>query len=134
MFLEIQSLFTEFPALQQLQPYLLPLIQPPETLISQRKSNGTQMPLTLDEGDAAFTEIFTKHVIPSLYEMYIFLQQRKGWAQTYLKKRIQTADSSSLVLKRLAPTPSILFVSLRLFHLPPACPYCSCPLSCDSCP
>jgi hypothetical protein len=133
VFLEIQSLFTEFPALLQLQPHLLSRIQPPLSLSSlsdNTRNHGAQSAkvgaraeaaasestlLTLDEGDAAFTEIFTKHVIPSLYEMYIFLQQRKGWAHTFLKKRINptqdisssSSSSSSLVLKRLAPTPTI---------------------------
>lgn len=86
------------------------MIQPPDTSISPRKSNGAS--LTLDEGDAAFTEIFTKYVIPSLYEVYIFLQQRKGWTQSYLRKKYQTVESSSLVLKRLAPTPSPFVSSL----------------------
>lgn len=70
--------------------------------------------LTIDDGNATFTEIFMKHVIPSLYNMYINLQQRKGWAQTYnLKKKISLNESHQLndcisYPKRLTPITSTI--------------------------
>jgi hypothetical protein len=84
------------------------VIRPPSRFGSQQTIS--EVPLSLDEGEAAFTEIFTKHVIPSLYDLHIHLQQRKGWAHQYLKKKSQTIGSHldhTMILKRLTPTPSI---------------------------
>jgi hypothetical protein len=117
VFLEIQSFFAEFPSLQRLQPLFLSLINPPppRSVDTSLQKNPIRevLPLSLDEGEAAFTEIFTKHVIPSLYDLYIHLQQRKGWAHQYLlKKKTQTTRSQlvdqTMIPKRLTPTPSII--------------------------